>query len=165
MNVILNAKSHDTARVDNKRGMGETYTPHRCHRWGMSDFSVYTAEQIRDWMSQGTVATPPTDLYVTVFDDTDTERSSDLGLARLQTDTGADWNVTNTSFENANQLDLGEATTDINNIEDIALFDAATGGNLIARYTLGDAVFDISEGTNLIFNASEITFDIIDRTE
>jgi len=32
----------------------------------MSDFSVYTANQVRDFLSQGVVDTPPSNIYVTV---------------------------------------------------------------------------------------------------
>lgn len=131
----------------------------------MSDFSVYTAEQVRDWMSQGTVDTPPSNIYVTVFDDTGTERSSDFASARATTAAGTDWNTPGTSFENASQITLGEATADVQNIEDVALFDADTGGNLLARYTLSDAPFDVSTGTVLLWDAGDLSFDIVDRTE
>jgi len=132
----------------------------------MSDFSVYSATQFANWMSQGTVNTPPTDLYVAVFDDTNTERSGDFVNGRVQTTTGTDWNIINTNdFENANLIDFGEASTDVNNLQDIALFDAASGGNEIARYQLADALFDVSEGTILQYAAGEIDFDVVDRTE
>ena len=131
----------------------------------MSDFSVYTAEQIRDWMSQGTVDTPPSNLYITVFDDTGTELSSDFAGARATTATGSDWTTTGTSFENAAQISLGEATVDVSNIQDVALFDANTGGNEIARYDLSDAPFDVAGGSVLVWDAGELSFDIVDRTE
>lgn len=131
----------------------------------MSDFSVYTAGEIADWMSQGTVETPPTSLYVTVFDDTDTELDGDLANARAETTTGTDWDIVSTGFENAADIDLGEATTELTNVEDVALFDAATGGNEIARYTIEQAPFNVAEGSNLIFNAGELSFDVVDRTQ
>lgn len=132
----------------------------------MSDFSVYTAEQVADWMSQGTVATPPTDLYVTVFDDTGTERASDFAVGgRVSTTTGTDWDIVATGFENGAEVSFGEATVDVANIQDIALFDAATGGNEIARYALSGAPFDVSDGTTLAFPAGNISFDVVDRTE
>jgi hypothetical protein len=131
----------------------------------MSDFSVYTAEQVRDWMSQGTVATPPGNIYVTVFDDTDTEQSSNFAGARATTAAGTDWATNGTQFENASQITLGEATTDVTNIQDVALYDSATGGNLLARYTLTDAPFDVSDGTVLLWDAGNLSFDIVDRTE
>ena len=133
----------------------------------MSDFSVYTAGQIADWLSQGTIDTPAADLYVAVFDDTDTERSGDFANGRVQTDAGADWDTVSTGFENATQIDFGEATVDISNLEDIAIYDdtIANGGNELARFTMTDAPFDVSTGTELIFGTGTVTFDVVDRTE
>jgi hypothetical protein len=132
----------------------------------MSDFSVYTAGQIADWMSQGTIETAPSDLYVTVFDDTGTERASDFAAGgRVSTATGTDWSIVATGFENANEVSFGEATADVANLQDIALFDAATGGNEIARYNLSGAPFDVSSGTTLAFPAGNISFNVQDRTE
>jgi hypothetical protein len=36
---------------------------------------------------------------------------------------------------------------------------------LLARYTLTDAPFDVATGTVLLWNASDLSFDIVDRTE
>jgi len=131
----------------------------------MSDLSVYAANQFNDWLSQGTIDSAPSNIYVTVFDDTGTELDGDLANARASTTAGTDWNESGTSFTNANDIDLGEAGVDISNVQDIALYDAATGGNELARYTLADATFDLSAGTNLIFDAGQIDFDVIDRTQ
>ena len=136
----------------------------------MSDFSVYTAEQIRDWMSQGSVATPPTNLYVAVFDSGGNEVSGDFVNDRVETTTGTDWDqVTGdtTSFTNAGNLDFGEAASDVNDIVDVALYDdtLANGGNEIARYSIDGSPFDVSAGTNLIFLTEDLSFDVRDRTE
>ena len=133
----------------------------------MSDFSVYTAEQITDWMSQGTIEAAPTDLYVTVFDSGGNELDGDFPNARAQTSTGTDWNedADGTGFTNANNIDFGEAASDVTDVTDVALYDASTGGNEIARYQLTDAPFDVSAGTNLIFLSDDIDFDVRDRTE
>lgn len=132
----------------------------------MSDFSVYTAGQIADWMSQGTIDAAPSNVYVTVFDDTGTERASDFAAGgRVSTTAGTDWTITNTAFENGSEVSFGEATVDVTNLQDIALFDAATGGNEIARYTQSGAPFDVSAGTTLAFPSGNITFNVVDRTE
>jgi len=132
----------------------------------MSDFSVYTAGQIADWMSQGTIDAAPSELYVTVFDDTGTERASDFGSAgRVSTTTGTDWDIVSTGFENGIAIDFGEAIGDVTNLQDIALFDASTGGNEIARYTQSGAPYDVADGTTLVFPIGNVTFDVIDRTE
>jgi hypothetical protein len=131
----------------------------------MSDLSVYAANQFNDWLSQGTIDAAPSNIYVTVFDSGGTELDGDLSNARASTTAGTDWNENGTSFTNANDIDLGEAAVDISNVDEIALYDAATGGNELARYTLADSTFDLSAGTNLIFDAGEIDFDVIDRTQ
>ena len=130
----------------------------------MSDFSVYTAEQVVDWMSQATVETPPTNLYVTLFDSDGNEVDDDFPDMRLET-APADWDVVDTSFENNTNLDFGEAAADVNDIVDVALFDAETGGNEIARYQVEDTPKDIAAGTNAIYLIGELSFDVRDRTQ
>ena len=131
----------------------------------MSDFSVYTAGQVADWMSQGTVATPPSTIYVALFDATGTEVSTDFQNDRVAVDAGTGWDVTNTAFENADVVDFGEATVDVSDIEDVALFDAETDGEELARYQMDDTPFNIASGSSLDFPAGDLQFDVIDRTE
>lgn len=135
----------------------------------MSDFSTYTADQVADWMSQGTIATAPSNLYIAVFDDTGTEVSGDFLNDRVTTTAGTGWSFIDaeqTNFENANAIDFGEAASDVNNIEDVAIYDdtLANGGNEIARYTITDAPFDVASGSKLIFEAGELEFNVIQRT-
>jgi len=133
-----------------------------------SDFSQYTATQVAEWISQGNVEQPPSDLYIAVFDDTNTERSGDFQNDRPQTATGTDWNIVSTnSFENNDAIAFGEAETDVDNLVDIALFDdtLANGGNEIARYEMNDTPFNVAEGSTLTFNAGDVSFDVQDRTQ
>ena len=135
----------------------------------MSDFSTYTADQVADWMSQGTVATPPDPIYIAVFDDTGTEVSGDFQNDRVETAAGTDWSFIDaeqTNFKNASAIDFGEAVGDVNNIEDVALYDdtLTNGGNEIARYTITDAPFDVADGSKLVFEGGELEFNVIQRT-
>lgn len=132
----------------------------------MTDFSPYLAGEIVDWMSQGVdMPTAPTDIYVTVFDDTDTERDGSLTGARAAVPAGTGWTLVGTNFENTNDVTLGEASTDINNITDVALYDAETGGNQLARYTINEAPFTVADGSTLTFEAGELSFDVVDTSE
>jgi hypothetical protein len=134
----------------------------------MSDFSTYTATQIAEWMSQGTIDAAPANLYVALFDDTDTEVSGDFANDRPSTTAGSDWNIINTNdFENANEIDFGEAAVDVTNIQDVAIYDdtLANGGNQIARYTLTDAPFDVSAGSRAFFDPGQLSFDVEDTSE
>jgi hypothetical protein len=131
----------------------------------MSDFSVHIAGEILDLMTQGTVRTPPSNIFVAVIDGTGTERSTDFQNDRASTSAGTDWTVTDTEVANANDISLGEATVDVNGLVDVALFDAATGGNKLAQYTMDSTPFDVSTGTTLTFPAGDLSFDVIDETE
>jgi hypothetical protein len=117
-------------------------------------------------MSQGTIDAAPSNLFIALFDDTGAERSGDFASGgRVSTAAGTDWTIVSTGFENASDIQFGEATVDVTNVQDIGLFDASTGGNEIARYTMTDAPFDVSAGTSLTFTAGNVSFDVQDRTE
>lgn len=132
----------------------------------MTDFSAYTADAITAWLSQGTdMPVAPGTVYVTVFDDAGNELSADLSEARKGVAAGTGWTKNGTDFENTNEITLGEATADLTNVTDIALCDASTGGNVLARYSMSNAPFDVAAGTELLFEAGSITFDVQDRTE
>jgi len=132
----------------------------------MSDFSAYLAGEITDWMSQNTqLDTPPASLWVTVFDDTDTELDGNLTGARAEVAAPAGWTKVGTNFENANQISLGDASTQLVNVTDVALYDSETGGNEIARYQIQQAPFNVADGSELTFEAGELTFDVVDNTE
>jgi hypothetical protein len=132
----------------------------------MSDFSVYLATEIVEWMSQNTqLDTPPSSLYVTVFDSGGTEQGTNFPNGRVEVAAPGDWAANGTDFENDVNIDFGEAPSDVTDLTDVALFDAATGGNELARYQMTDAPFDVSAGSNLIFLIGELSFNVIDRTE
>jgi hypothetical protein len=103
-----------------------------------------------------------------VFDTSDTERSTDFANNRASTSAGTDWNVVganDTDVENANEISLGEASSDVNGLENVALFDSATGGNKLAEYTMDSTPFDVSAGTTLTFPTGDLSFDVRDETE
>ena len=134
----------------------------------MSDFSAYTAGEVASWMSQGTVASPPTNLYVALLDGTGSEVSGSFANDRPSTAAGTDWDIINGSdFENNAEIDFGEAASDVTDIQDVALYDdtLANGGNLIAQYTLTDAPFDVSAGSRAFFDPQALSFDVLDTTE
>jgi len=131
----------------------------------MSDFTVYTALEIVEWLSQGTIDAAPSNIYVGLHDDTEAEVSTDFLNDRVETTAGTDWDVNQTSFENANVIDFGEALNDVSNITFVSLNDAATGGNQLAFYELSGAPFSISSGSTASFPAGELEFDVIDRSQ
>lgn len=135
----------------------------------MSDLSPGLADEIADALFDNASPSiqPVANVYVTVFDDTNTDLEGDLSNGRIQT-SPSDWQSAGTSaYENAVELDFGEALVDLSNVQDVALYDSDTGGsnNELARYTLTDAPFDVATGTRLFFEATELSFDVRDRTQ
>ena len=134
----------------------------------MSDLSAYLAGEIVDWFSQdGPMPAPPGTVYVTLFDDAGNEVDGDVqnGRVGLSTSDPAEWDRTNTAFENGVAVDFGEALSDIDNITDVGLYDSETGGNELARYELENAPVSVSEQTVVTFAEGELSFDVIDRTQ
>lgn len=129
-------------------------------------FSAYFAGLVVDYLSQDTqLPTPPTNLYVTLYDANGNELSSSLTNARAETATPTDWDVVGTSFENNSEISLGEAASTLEDVTDAALFDAETGGNLLLRGELDDAPFNIANGTEFRLNVGDISADILDYSE
>lgn len=132
----------------------------------MTDFSPYTAGEIVDWLSQGVdMPAAPATIWVSVLDDTGTELSSSLTSARQGVTAGTGWTKNGTDFENANEITLGEATQDLTNIQEVRLHDSETAGEVLTETTATDAPFDISEGTELVFEPGDIQFDVEDFSE
>lgn len=133
----------------------------------MSDFGDYTAAQVAEWMSQGTIEAPPGELWVTLFDDTGTELNAALQNGRVQTDAGLDWDIINNDdFTNNGEIDFGEALEDIT-IQDVAIYDSDVGGsnNLLARYEISTAPDTRNDGTRIFYSAGDLTFNVVERTE
>lgn len=131
----------------------------------MSDaLSSYLAGEIIDWLAQDDAFdAPPDTLYVSVEDATQTDRSGDLSDAPKAV-ASADWTRTNTAFENAVDVDLGEATADIEDVTYATIYDGADPGtaNLLLSVDLDDTPFTVSEGTNLIWDGGDISFDAVE---
>jgi len=135
----------------------------------MTDFSKYLADEIVEWFSQNTdMPTAPDTLYVTVFDTTGTERDGDFTDARKSvTTTGSEWTITNSAFENANNISLGEASTNVDDITDVAIYDSDTGGsnNELARFEFDQAPFNVAQSTELVFEPGDLSFDVVDNQQ
>ena len=110
--------------------------------------------------NQATDHIPTDELYLTVFDDTDTNREDDFADAPLEVNP-ADWIAQGdaSGYENDNTLSLGQALSDVNNIEDAALFAESTTDTLLLREEIDQAPFDVSEDTVLEFEAGDVSFE------
>lgn len=129
----------------------------------MSSFSDYAEGAILDHLFGGTAFTQPT-LYVAVSTANPTDAGTGAaeptgnGYARIST-ASADWTRTDNVVENANELAFPEATGSWGTLTHIAIYDAATGGNLIAHAALTTSKA-IAANETLRFPAGNITFTL-----
>jgi hypothetical protein len=128
--------------------------------------SQYLAGEIVDWLANATqLDTPPGTLYVSVLDDTNADLNASFPNAPVGVGS-ADWNRSGTQFENGVNVNLGEATQDLNNIEDIVIYDGSDPGtdNELLRTPITDGPFDVTDGTQVVFESGDITYDAVEST-
>jgi len=126
----------------------------------MGSFSNYWENEVLDHLfGKGSYA-PPT-IYVGLStadpgdDATGLSEPSGGGYARLAT-SAANWNsASGGSLDNASVVAFGEATGDWGTVTHFALFDAATGGHLLAHGALSQAK-TVSSGDTLRFVAGDL---------
>lgn len=130
----------------------------------MSSFSDYAEGAILDHLfslSAG-YAQPTIYLAVSTADPTDTgggtAEPSGNGYARVAT-AASDWSRTGNVVDNANELSFPEATGSWGTLTHFALYDAATGGNMIAHAAM-DTSKAIAANETLRFPAGNITFTL-----
>lgn len=109
----------------------------------MGGFSDYWENEILDHLFSKGNYTPPA-IYVGLStadpsdDGSGLAEPCDNGYARVAT-TGSDWNVASGgAVANANDIIFPQATGSWGTITHFALFDAATGGNMLAHGSLSE---------------------------
>lgn len=129
----------------------------------MTAFSDYLEAQILNHIFRNTaIFAPPANVYIAAF----TAAPSDAGggtevsggsYARKQVSTTGEWTApdASTGTENVNVLTFPEATANWGTITHIAIFDAATGGNMLFWGAL-NASKVINSGNVLEFTAGEL---------
>lgn len=136
----------------------------------MSDFTDYTEQAIRDWLSQGTaMPSAPGTLYVALHtsdpgespDGTTEVSASDYD--RTGAATGSGWNTITsgdgTGFENASEIDFGTTSNNWGTLTHVSLWDSQTDGNCLAAYAL-DSGGDAPSGIDVTFPAGDLSFII-----
>jgi len=110
----------------------------------MGSFTNYWEDKILDHIFGKGNYTPPT-IYVGLStadpldDGSGLAEPSDNGYARVQT-SASDWNAASGgSLDNADEVTFARATGSWGNITHFALFDAATGGNMLAHGSLSQS--------------------------
>ena len=126
----------------------------------MGSFSDHWENEILDHIFGKGSYTPPT-IYVGLStadpgdDGTGLSEPSGNGYARVQT-AASDWNsASGGSLDNAEVIEFSEATGDWGTVTHFALFDAASGGNLLAHGSLSQSK-SIAGGDTARFAAGDL---------
>jgi hypothetical protein len=126
----------------------------------MGSFSDYWENEILDHVfGKGSYAPPTIYVALSTADPTDDgsgmAEPSGNGYARVQTQ-ASDWNAASSgSLDNANDITLPEATGNWGTISYFALFDAASGGNMLAHGALSESK-SIGTGDTAKFAAGDL---------
>jgi len=127
----------------------------------MGSFSNYWENKILDHVFMKQAYTQPSHIYVALStadpgeDGSGIAEPSGNGYARVET-SDTDWtNASNGHIENANDIEFPEATGDWGTITHFALFDAATGGNMLAYGSLSQSK-TIGSGDTAKFKAGDL---------
>ena len=131
------------------------------------NFGPYLAEEIAEWAFDGVdVDTAPGTVHIALFDDTNTEVTGDFANGRVALGS-ADWTeVSATEYENGIDIAFGEASTDVTNIESVAVYDSSTvgAGNELFRGNEDNAPFDVSSGSTYTINSGNLNIDVLEYT-
>jgi hypothetical protein len=130
-----------------------------------NDFGADFAAELTEYFASGTdITAPPATVYVTLYDDGGTELNGDLQNGRVGVTVGSGWTRTNTAFENAAEVNFGEATSDIT-VQEFAIKDQDADDATALEYFRADitnAPQDFATGTRVFFPAGDLDVDILD---
>jgi hypothetical protein len=129
-----------------------------------NDFATDLANEIVEYVTGGTdIPAASATYYVTLYDDTGTELNGDLQNGRVGVG-NASWTKNGTAFENASEVNFGDATSDIT-VQEFAIKDSdaddATARELY-RADVTNAPESFSNGTRIFFAAGELSVDVLD---
>lgn len=134
-----------------------------------NDFASEFAAELAAYFISGTdITAPPTDVFVTLYDDTGTELNSSLqnGRVAVSTSGGFAQGADATQFENAAEINFGEATADIT-IQEFAIKDSDADDATALEYFRADinnAPQEFTDNTRVFFEAGQLTANILDQT-
>lgn len=130
----------------------------------MSSLGNYAEEALLDHLFNLASFTQPTiHLALSTADPTEdgsglSEPSGD-GYSRVET-AASDWSRTDSTVENANELAFPEATGSWGTITHVAMYDASTGGNMLAYTALDGGGVAIEANDTLRFPAGDLTLSM-----
>ena len=127
-------------------------------------FSDYLENKLLDHMLNDGTYTPPTNVFVALYTATPNDAGGGTEVAggsyARQSTAGADWNAAASgSKDNANDVLFPTATAAWGTVTSFGLFDAVSGGNLLAYgdLTVSKAVGD---GDTIKFTAGNLTVNL-----
>jgi len=135
----------------------------------MSDFTEYTATQFLDWLTQGQINQPPSNIYVGLINPNGTEISGVFDQGRVETSASQDWNKNSqTEVANVSKILWQNPITSVQ-VQSVGLFDSDlnTGGDILVKTEVDNAPINIlaSGDPDVRIQAGELVFDILDVTE
>lgn len=136
-----------------------------------NDFGTDFAAELADYFIGGNdITAPPTDVYVTLYDDTGTELNGSLqnGRVAVSPGTGFDQGADTTQFENAAEIDFGENTSGGEiTVQEFAIKDSDADDATALEYIRTDiqnAPQNFSDATRVFFPAGSLSVNVLDQT-
>ncbi|MGU3387302.1 hypothetical protein ACLBYG_22520 [Methylobacterium sp. D53M] len=130
----------------------------------MSGNSTYAAQAYLNWLRGTAMPTAPATLYFALFNGDPTDAGT--GGTEVTTSVRAAGRVAGTygapsgkSMTNGSAVSFGNAANAVANVTHFAVFDAATGGNMLGSNSLGSGAGAISSGAAVSFAAGALTWN------
>lgn len=129
----------------------------------MSDMSAYLGNKVLDWMLGNAFPSAPSDCYLALFDgdpkDAGTEITDDIdATGRKAISFEALSGGTDTQLANDTAIDFGESES-AESMSHVAVFDAATDGNLLWSKALPGGPYAITVGLPVEFAIGAVVFN------
>ena len=130
-----------------------------------SDMSKYLGNQLARWLAGNDLDVAPAAIYAALFDGDPKVAGTEItttiraaGRVAYAPDTIAEDGVDNV-LANVSDVDFGNSAGDAT-LSYVAIYDAATLGNLLFSKALTGGPFDVTTGTAVKFPAGDMTFTL-----
>jgi hypothetical protein len=130
-----------------------------------SDMSVYLGNALCRWLAGNAMPSAPATCYVALFDGnpktTGTEVTTTIRAAgRVAIAFDAIAAGTDNDLTNASEADFGSSAGSVPVLNYVAVYDAATSGNLLFSKVLPGGPFAVATGSPVKFTVGNLTFTI-----
>lgn len=130
-----------------------------------SDMSLYLGNKILRWMAGNAFPSAPANCYVALFNGDPKGAGSDITTSvRVAGRVAIPWSSisagTDNTNDNASDVDFGASANGSLSVSHLAVYDAATSGNLLWAKAVTGGPFSINLGTNVKFAAADLAFTV-----